>query len=140
VLIAMPWLIARSLHRLPTDIVTSGITARIVERASHPGLFFAAMTSISLGKTLYWIAMTIGIAIASRRLATRERFVFVALAVQFAFYLGAYLATPLDVTWHVIWSWERLVAHLTPALTYVVLVSLLRVAEVPTAPTCPTRS
>ena len=61
-----------------------------------------------------------------------------ALFVQFACYLGAYLATPFDVAWHVTWSWERLVAHLTPALTYAVLVQL--VGTMSTAPTYPTRS
>jgi len=135
VLIPLPWLIARSLHRLPTDIATGGVLARIVEHASHPGPLFAALTSVSLGKPLYWIALAIGIAIASRTLVARERFILVALLVQFACYLGAYLATPFDVVWHVTWSWERLVAHLTPALTYVVLVALT-----PTAPTYPTRS
>jgi len=43
-------------------------------------------------------------------------------------YIGAYLATPFDLAWHVTWSWERLVAHLTPALTYVVLISLIEKA------------
>lgn len=135
ILIPLPWLIVRLQHRLPTDIATSGVIARIVEHASHPGLLFDALSSVSLGKPLYWIALAIGIAIASRTLVARERFILVALAVQFACYLGAYLATPYDVVWHVTWSWERLVAHLTPALTYVVLVALM-----PTALTYPTRS
>jgi hypothetical protein len=125
VLIPLPWLIARSLHRLPTDIVTSGVVERVVMHARHPAPLFAALTSVSLGKPVYWIALAIGIATASRALVTRERFILIALLIQFACYLGAYLATPFDVVWHVTWSWERLVAHLTPALTYVVLVSLI---------------
>jgi hypothetical protein len=141
VAIPLPWLIARSLHRLPTDIVTGGVMERIVTHARHPGPLFAALTSVSLGKPLYWIALAIGIAIASRALVTRERFILIALLMQFACYLGAYLATPFDVVWHVTWSWERLAAHLTPALTYVVLISLLNAGVVrSTAPTCPTRS
>jgi hypothetical protein len=141
VAIPLPWLIARLLHRLPTDIVTGGVMERIVTHARHPGPLFAALTSVSLGKPLYWIALTIGIAIASRALVTRERFILIAILIQFACYLGAYLATPFDVVWHVTWSWERLAAHLTPALTYVVLISLLNAGVVrSTAPTCPTRS
>jgi hypothetical protein len=138
VLIPLPWLIARSVLGLQTDIATSGVLARVVEHALHPGPLLAALSSVSLGKPLYWIALAIGIAIASRTLATRERFVFVALLVQFTCYIDAYLATPLDVAWHVTWSWERLVAHLTPALTYVVLVSLVNAGV--KAPTYPTRS
>jgi hypothetical protein len=139
IVIPLPWLIARSLHRLPTDIAKSGVVARVVEHALHPAPLLAALSSVSLGKPLYWIALAIGIAIASRALVTRERFILVALLVQFACYLGAYLATPFDDAWHVTWSWERLVAHLTPALTYVVLVQLVgRMAT--TAQTYPTRS
>jgi hypothetical protein len=125
IVIPLPWLIARSLHRLPMDIVTGGVVARVVEHARHPAALIAALSSVSLGKPLYWIALAIGIVIASRTLVTRERFVLTALLVQFACYLGAYLATPFDVMWHVTWSWERLVAHLTPALTYVVLAALI---------------
>jgi len=138
IVIPLPWLIARSLHHLPTDIATGGVVARVIEHALHPAPLLAALSSVSLGKPLYWIALAIGIAIASRTLVTRERFILVALFVQFAFYLGAYLATPFDVAWHVTWSWERLVAHLTPALTYVVLVHL--VGRMSTAPTYPTHS
>jgi len=138
IVIPLPWLIARSLHHLPTDIAASGVIARVVEHALHPAPLFAALSSVSLGKPLYWIALAVGIAIASRALVMRERFILVALVVQFACYLGAYLATPFDVAWHVTWSWERLVAHLTPALTYVVLVQL--VGQMPTAQTHPTRS
>ena len=91
-----------------------------------------------LGKPLYWMALLAGAAIAFRTLIARERFMLVALFVQFACYLGGYLATPFDVIWHVTWSWERLVAHLTPALTYVVLRAPRR--EGATAPTYPIRS
>jgi hypothetical protein len=139
-LIPLPWLIARSLHRLPTDIVTAGVIQRVLMHARHPAPLFAALTSVSLGKPMYWIALAIGIAIASRALVTRERFILIALLIQFACYLGAYLATPFDVVWHVTWSWERLVAHLTPALTYIVLISLVNAGVTPTAPTYPTRS
>jgi hypothetical protein len=139
--IAMPWLIARLLLRLPGDIATSGIIARIVEHARHPAPSFAALSSFSLGKPLYWIALAVGITITFRTLIARERFVLIAVAVQFACYLGAYLAMPFDVLWHLTWSGERLAAHLTPVLTYVVLVALLTVREKAiTAPTHPTRS
>ncbi|HEV7427729.1 MAG TPA: hypothetical protein VGQ46_15305 [Thermoanaerobaculia bacterium] len=125
VLIPMPWLIARSVQRLPTDIAADGMIARIAEHVTHPAPLLHALSSVSLGKPLYWIALAIGIAIASRTLLIREGFVLVALLIQFACYLGAYVATPFDVVWHVTWSWERLVAHLTPALTYVVLIALI---------------
>jgi hypothetical protein len=125
IVIPMPWLLARLFHRLPTDIVTGGVVARVVAHLRDPRPILAALSSASLGKPLFWIALAAGVVIASRTLVTRERFVIVTLLVQFACYLGAYIATPYDVAWHVTWSWERLVAHLTPALTFVVLASLI---------------
>jgi hypothetical protein len=123
--IPAPWLIARLFHRLPTDIATGSVITRVMDHLRDPRPIIAALSSASLGKPLFWIALAVGIVIASRTLATRERFIMVTLLVQFAFYLGAYAATPYDVAWHVTWSWERLVAHLTPALTFVVLLALV---------------
>jgi hypothetical protein len=125
VAIPLPWLIARSLHRLATDIATGSVMSRVIDHLQNPMPLINAIASVSLGKPLLWIALAIGIVIAARTLAMRERFVIVALLIQFACYIGAYLATPFDVVWHVTWSWERLVVHLTPALTYVELASLI---------------
>ena len=123
--IPLPWLIARSLHELPTDIVSGSVFDRITAHLSNPRPLLDALSSTSLGKPLFWIALAAGTAIAARALATRERFVMVTLLIQFACYVAAYFATPYDVAWHVTYSWERLVGHLTPALTYVVLVALI---------------
>jgi len=138
VAIPMPWLIARSLHKLPTDIVAGSAFDRIADHLAHPRPLLDALTSTSLGKPLFWIALAAGIVIASRALVTRERFVITTLLIQFACYLFAYVATPYDVAWHVTYSWERLIAHLAPALMYVVLVQL--VERTSTALTYPTRS
>jgi hypothetical protein len=125
VVIPMPWLVARLFHRLPTDIATGSVMTRVIAHLRDPRPILAALSAASLGKPLFWIALAAGIVIASRTLATRERFVIVTLLVQFACYLGAYAATPYGVAWHVTWSWERLVGHLTPALTCVVLLALV---------------
>ena len=123
--IPMPWLIVRSLHDLPTDIVTGSVFDRVAAHLRDPRPLITALSSVSLGKPLFWIALAAGIVIAARTLVTRERFILVALLIQFGCYVAAYVASPYDIAWHVTYSWERLVAHLTPALTYVVLVSLI---------------
>jgi len=125
VAIPMPWLIVRSLYDLPTDIVTGSVFDRVAAHLRDPRPLIAALSSVSLGKPLFWIALAAGIVIAARMLVTRERFILVALVIQFGCYVAAYVASPYDIAWHVTYSWERLVAHLTPALTYVVLVSLI---------------
>jgi hypothetical protein len=128
VAIPLPWLILRRLHGLTTDITQGNVVARVFEHLLTPGPLLDALLHYGVGKRVYWLFLAIGIAvaIATRRFLPAERFVLVTLALQFAFYIGAYLASPHDLDWHVRWSWERLVSHLSPALTYVVLVTLLR--------------
>ena len=125
VAIPLPWWILRSAHHLQTDITSGNVLARIAQHASDPEVLHA-LVHYSLGKPLFWIALAAGVALTFRGL---DRFVVTALALQLVFYLGAYLATPHDVSWHVQWSWERLVAHLTPALTFLVLVRLVVAAR-----------
>jgi hypothetical protein len=123
--VVFPWLVLRSLHALPTDLAEAGVLSRIVDHLRQPHAMLAAIARYPLGKGLYWIGIVAAIVMMIRTLLQRERFVLIALLTQFAFYIGAYLASPHDIGWHIRWSWERLVAHLTPALTYVVLVSLI---------------
>jgi hypothetical protein len=77
---------------------------------------------------LYWLGIIAAFAILRSRLVSRERFALSAIVVQFAFYIGAYLSSPHDLDWHLRWSWERVVSHLTPTLTYVVIVQLMLAA------------
>lgn len=121
ILLPLPWWIARGMHHLATDVTSGDAFARIVQHATDATLVHA-IASYSLGKPLFWIGLVAGIAVTFRRL---ERFVVTALAIQLVFYIGAYLATPHDVGWHVQWSWERLISHLTPAITFLVLMELL---------------
>jgi len=118
-----PWLVMRSLHRLPTDITSGNVIARMLQHLSDPALL-SALALYPLGKRLFWLGILIGIALTFQRLIARERFLLAALGFQFLFYIAAYLATPHDVQWHVRWSWERLVSHLTPALTTLLLLNL----------------
>jgi hypothetical protein len=128
--VVFPWLLLRSLHALPTDLAESGVISRIIEHLGEPQTIFAAIRKYPLGKGLYWLGIVAGMVMTIRTLVRKERFVLVALLMQLAFYIAAYLASPHDIGWHVRWSWERLVAHLTPALTYIVLITLIARREV----------
>lgn len=125
VVIPMPWLILRHVHALQTDITQGDVLGRFVTHLRDPRPLLDAFVRYGTGKPVYWIALGLGVLLVLRTLVKRERFVLVAVAVQFAFYIGAYLVTPHDIDWHVRWSWERLISHLTPVLTYVVLVGML---------------
>jgi len=124
--IPLPWLVLRRVHHLQTDLTEGSVVARIVEHVTNPRPLLVAFATYSVGQPFFWLALALGIALTIRPLLARERFVLVAVAVQFLFYIAAYLATPHDVLWHVRWSWERLISHLSPALTYIVFVHLSR--------------
>jgi hypothetical protein len=123
--IPLPWLVLRYVHHLQTDITEGNVVARIVEHLRNPKPLLDAFATFNAGRPLFWLALIVGIALTIRPLIARERFVIITIAVQILFYVAAYLATPHDVLWHVQWSWERLISHLSPALTYIVLAHLL---------------
>jgi hypothetical protein len=123
--IPLPWLLLRRLHHLQTDITEGDVLARVLAHVREPRPLLDALARTSAGKPVFWLALAAGMLIVLKPLLARERFVLTAVALQFLVYVGAYLATPHDVEWHVRWSWERLLSHLTPVLAYVVLVRLL---------------
>jgi hypothetical protein len=135
VAIPLPWLIVRMTHDFPTDLATGNVFSRVVAHLEHPAPLLEALGRYPVGKPLYWIGIIAALALLRSSLVSRERFALTAIVMQFAFYIGAYLSSPHDLDWHLRWSWERLVSHLTPALTYIVLVQLMRaVVERPPPP------
>jgi hypothetical protein len=125
VAVALPWLVLRSIHGLRTDLTTGDVSSRVIAHLRDPRPLLMALLQHGAGKPLLWIALAAGLAVTFRLLLREERFALAALLLQFLCYIGAYLVTPHAVDWHVQWSWERLVSHLSPVLTYVVLVRLL---------------
>ncbi len=117
IVLILPWQIARLLHHLHTDLMASGMAARAWERMANLGPMLRAIIHDSLGQPLLWIGIAIALIIGVKGL-TRDRFLAAAIGVQFVFFLAAYFVTPHDVTWHIRWSWERLVAQLTPSLVF----------------------
>ena len=122
-LIAAPWLVLRSVHHLQTDLTSGPILPRVVEHLSHPLPMLRAMFVYSLGKPLFWSGIFLALLLGFRQLR-RERFLALAIALQLAFFIGAYLVTPHDVTWHVRWSWERIVTQLAAAMGFLAVVVL----------------
>lgn len=123
--LALPWLVLRSMHGLRTDLTTGDVPSRVIAHLRDPRPLLEALLQHGAGKPLLWIALTVGVAVTFGVLVREERFALAALLLQFLCYIGAYLVTPHAVDWHVRWSWERLVSHLSPALTYIVLARLL---------------
>ena len=123
VVIAVPWLICRLAFHLQSDIAAGGLLTRILERVRDPQAIATAFISAPFGRPLFLVSLLLGLAIAWRQV---DRFVLLAVAIQFAFYVAVYLATPHDIGWHVRWSWERLIAHLTPSIAVAILIANMR--------------
>jgi hypothetical protein len=123
VAISAPWLIQRAAHHLETDLTSGPILPRVMEHLSDPAPMLRAMFVYSLGKPLFWSGILLAMLLGLRSLR-RERFLAVAIAVQLAFFVAAYLVTPHDVTWHVRWSWERIVTQLAAAMGFLAVVVL----------------
>lgn len=126
--IALPWLVLRALHRLPTDIITGSFAEHTAARASEAGTIFQL-----LAKTTYppwlWAAILFGLLVLPAAARARERFVLLATLVQLLVYIAVYFATPHDVVWHIRTSWTRLTMQVAPPLAFAVMIELARHAE-----------
>jgi len=122
-ILAAPWLILRAVHTLPTDIVQGSFLSRLLERLPYAHQILAYLAE-QLAKPWFWVAILAAILIAPAAARRRERFVFLVTAIQFFFYVTAYLATPNNVRWHVISSWSRLTTHLAVPIAFAVFLML----------------
>jgi hypothetical protein len=121
----LPWLVLRIAHHLPTDLASGPILSRAFEHLQNPSLYLHLLTTNTFGRPLLWLGIIVAAAIGYRRWIDSERLIVLTVALQLAFYVGAYIVTPLDVAFHVRWSWDRLVWHVVPLLTYLALTTAL---------------
>jgi hypothetical protein len=129
VAIVAPWILLRRLHHLQTDLTTGPILDRVTSHLANLQPLFSALATYTTGKRFLWLGVAIALVLTFRRAVTRERFLLSALLVQVLFFLGAYIVTPHDVTWHVHWSWERIVNQITLPLGFAALALLVPVLE-----------
>jgi hypothetical protein len=122
--VVAPWIALRRLHHLQSDLTTGPILTRISEHLANLQPMLTALATYTLGRRFFWIGVALAIALALRRAVTRERFLLVTIVVQVAFFLAAYIVTPHDVTWHVRWSWERIVNQITLPLGFMAIALL----------------
>jgi hypothetical protein len=121
--LAVPWLILRAAHTLPTDLVEGSTISRLLVRLPHAHqiLMFLAQ---QLYKPWFWIAILIGILLAPAAARRRERFILLVTAIQFLFYFVVYLMTPNGLRWHVLTSWPRLTAQIAVPIAFAVSLML----------------
>lgn len=122
-----PWLILKALFALGSDFAEGSVPARVLERLTHPIALISALAR-ELPDERMWLLMVSAFAVIAPRFLKRERFILTVVAVQVVFYVGAYLATPHELVWHVATSWPRLTQQIAPMFLYAVLVMLARTA------------
>jgi hypothetical protein len=110
VLVAAPWLVARLVVQLPTDLAGGSVFDRVMQRDF---VELARLLVVHAGRPLLWIGIAAAIAFGRK-----ERFLTTVVALQLAAYVAAYVITPYDPAWHVRWSWERLLSHVLPLLVF----------------------
>jgi len=127
VLLLAPWLILRAMHTLPTDIVGGSAMARVLVRLPN-----AAMILLYIARHLYepwfWITVLAGVMILPLSVRRREAFVLIVTAIQLAFYIGSYFATPHELRWHVATSWSRLTDQIAIPIMVAIFIALANYA------------
>ena len=123
--IALPWLVLRAVHDLPTDVVSGSLATRFAARVTESGTM-AKLLIANLHAPWLWAALLVGLLLIDRR---RERFVLLAVAIQIAVYIGIYFVTPRELAWHIGTSWPRLTMHVAGPLAFAVMIELARHAE-----------
>ncbi len=116
------WIALRRMHGLGTDLFGGEPLSRLAAAAASPSATLEALAANPPEHALFWLAAAVAILAAGARCLSRERLLLVALALQLAFFLGAYLVTPHEVAWHVATSWPRLLAQLLIPAAFVAFV------------------
>ena len=117
------WAALRAVHGLPGDLASSGVVERVSSRvASLPHVADLLMTWIAA--PALWVFLLAGLVVAAPRRVAAQSVILVAVGLQFLFFAGAYLATPYDIEWHVMWSWSRISRQLAATLVFGVMLAL----------------
>ncbi|HSY49393.1 MAG TPA: hypothetical protein VLC46_11320 [Thermoanaerobaculia bacterium] len=121
--LAIPWLLLRAMHVLPTDIAGGSAGSRLLARLPYAHEILAYLAA-HLYEPWFWVAILAGILIAPAAARRREGFILSVTAIQLVFYVLAYLTTPHDIRWHVLTSWSRLTGQIALPITFSVLLML----------------
>lgn len=124
-LLAMTWIVPRTIVGLETDLTRPGILQRAAEHLRTPEIFFEMMAKYPLGRPLLWLGIALALVVGFRRLLA-ERFAVATLGLQFAAILTAYVITPHDLDWHFRWSWERVINQLALPLAFLSMIVIAR--------------
>lgn len=122
------WQIPRLFLDLSTDVTRSGWLPRAAERIDDPTLGLALWHFLPSTAVAALITVSVAALLARERLKRLALLVAVP-ALQLLIYLGVYMGSPHDLTWHIATSWSRISLHVAIpilAVSIPVLVEVLR--------------
>jgi hypothetical protein len=129
VLLIIPWLAVRAVYGLNTDLTGAGMIDRLLWSLGNLDVLIDAASQVRIGHALFWAGIAAAVAFQVRGFLRRERFMAIAVSVQFAFFVAAFLITPQEIYWHFQWAWERLVNQLMVPAGFVAVSLLLPLLE-----------
>ncbi|HYC59573.1 MAG TPA: hypothetical protein VEK79_08400 [Thermoanaerobaculia bacterium] len=116
VAINLPWLVIHRLHGLRVDLAAGGTIERLAARLRDPLPIVEALIPRTGMPFIFWLGVTVAVAVGIRRMTADNRFLAVTTAVQFLIYAGVYFMTPRELTWHIDTSWERVLRQILPLI------------------------
>ena len=126
-----PWMIVRSVLKLPTDFADKQSLLRIWQRLIHPGETLPALATAPPDQPWLWLAILVVIVVYARQAWQRERFLLVALLLQSAALVLPLFATPFDLASHAQFSLNRIPHQIAPAAAFLAAVLLTRGLSAP---------
>ena len=117
--IATTWLIARAIHRLPTDVISGSLLDRASAHAASAGEM-AGLLIRHTDRGWLWVAVILAVPFAIRA----ERLILAIVAIQLALFIAVYIVTPYDLAWHITNSWDRLSRQLIAMAAFAVMCAI----------------
>jgi hypothetical protein len=124
-IIIAPWLIVRASFELKTAFLDHQMFARMWSRLADPLPTLRVFGESPPDQPLFWIAVVLCLLVYARTAFTRERFLTVALLLQFSLFLAQGIATPFELAPHVSLTMNRLPQQLAPAFAFLAAVLLM---------------
>ena len=129
--IAAPWVIARKVLALPTDLAHPGVLQRIVERLLDPVNTVTALSTAPPDQPYLWLVILAVVLLYLRAAWRDERFLLVALLLQSAALVVPLFATPFDLGPHAEFSLNRTPHQIAPAAAFLAALLLRRGLSAP---------
>jgi hypothetical protein len=126
-----PWVIARSILKLPTDLADKQSLLRVWERLIHPRETLPQLATAPPDQPYLWLIILLIVVLYIRSAWKGERFLLVALLLQSAALVIPLFATPFDLAGHAQFSLNRIPHQIAPAAAFLAAVLLTRGLSAP---------